>query len=78
MKNKTRVMIPPPVAKMHMTVKQRPGLNYPRPVNHVRVDEVQREPVRLMPGWLSGMFSGHGGGAHGPGGGGAYGPNTCP
>jgi hypothetical protein len=72
MKNKTRVKMPPPVAKMHMTVKHRPGLNYPRPVNHVHVHETQREPVRLMPGWLSGMFSGwHGAGAGA--GGGAYG-----
>jgi len=69
MKNKTRVVMPPPVAKMHMTVKQRPGLNYPRPVNHVHVNETQREPLRLIPGWMSGMFAGH------DGGGGACGPN---
>jgi hypothetical protein len=77
MKNKTRVMIPPPVTKMHMTVKQRPGLNYPRPVNHVHVNETQREPLRLMPGWLSGMFSGGGAGGGGGanGGGGAQGPH---
>lgn len=74
MKNKTRVMIPPPVAKMHMTVKQRPGLNYPRPVNHVHVNETQREPLRLLPGWLGGLFAGHGAGAGGAGG---YGQN-CP
>jgi hypothetical protein len=67
MKNKTRVLLPPPVAKMHMSEKQRPGLNYPRPVNHVHMNETQREPLRLMPGWLSGLFSGHGahGGGHG-------------
>jgi hypothetical protein len=68
MKNKTRVVMPPPVSKMHMTVKQRPGLNYPRPVNHVHMNETQREPLRLLPGWLSGAFAGHGGG-----GGDAYG-----
>jgi hypothetical protein len=62
MKNKTRVLLPPPVAKMHMTVKQRPGLNYPRPVNHVHMNETQREPLRLLPGWLSGIFAGHGAG----------------
>jgi hypothetical protein len=62
MHNKTKVMIPPPVAKMHMTVKQRPGLNYPRPVNHVHMNETQREPLRLVPGWLSGWFTGHGNG----------------
>ncbi len=72
MKNKTRVMIPPPVTHMHMTVKQRPGLNYPRPVNHVHVNETQREPFRLLPGWMSGMF----GGAHGSAqAGGGYGPD---
>jgi hypothetical protein len=58
MRNRTRVMIPPPVSHVHMSVKQRPGLNYPRPVNRVMVDETQREPLRLAPGWLSGMFSG--------------------
>jgi hypothetical protein len=68
MKNKTRVMLPPPVAKMHMTVKQRPGLNYPRPVNRVHVSETQREPFRLLPGWLTGAFDGHHGGAGGAGG----------
>jgi hypothetical protein len=51
-KNKTRVLLPPPVSKMEMTVKQRPGLNYPRPVDHVHVDEAQREPFRLFP-WLA-------------------------
>jgi hypothetical protein len=73
MKNKTRVVMPPPVAKMHMTVKQRPGLNYPRPVNHVHVNETQREPLRLIPGWMSGMFAG--GHGNGGAGGGAYGQN---
>jgi hypothetical protein len=71
MKNRTRVLLPPPVAKVKLSVKQRPGLNYPRPVNRVHVDETQREPLRLMPGWLSGMFSG--GGQHGA----AYGPQNC-
>jgi hypothetical protein len=78
MKNKTRVMLPPPVAKMHMTVKQRPGLNYPKPVNHVHMNETQREPLRLLPGWLSGIFAGHGAGAGAGaagGAGGAYGPH---
>ena len=54
MKNRTRVMIPPPVSKMELSVKQRPGLNYPRPVNHAFVDETQREPFRLLPAWLTG------------------------
>jgi hypothetical protein len=60
MKNRTKVLLPPPVTKMHLSVKQRPGLNYPRPVNHVHVDETQREPTRILPGWFSGMFGHHG------------------
>jgi hypothetical protein len=54
-RNRTRVVIPPPVTKMTMSVKQRPGLNYPRPVNRVTVDEVHREPGGIIPdffGWL--------------------------
>jgi hypothetical protein len=69
MKNKTRVMIPPPVTKMVERVKQRPGLNYPRPDDHVCVDETQREPIRLFPAWLNPFH--HHGGAGGAGGGGA-------
>jgi hypothetical protein len=56
MRNRTRVLMPPPVTKMTMTVKQRPGLNYPRPVNHVHVDEVHREPGGLFPG-IAALFS---------------------
>ena len=74
MKNKTKVVLPPPVTKMAMTVKERPGQNYPRPVNHVHVDEVQREPVRLLPAWLTDAF--HGG--HGSGNGGFGGSNCAP
>ncbi len=54
MNNRTRVMMPPPVANMKMTVKQRPGMNYPRPVNHVKVSEVNRAPFRLFGGTLPG------------------------
>ncbi len=75
MKNKTKVVMPPPVTKMAMTVKERPGQNYPRPVNHVHVDEVQREPVRLLPAWLTDAFH-HGG--HGSGSGGFGGSNCAP
>jgi hypothetical protein len=57
MTNRTRVLMPPPTAQVHLSVKQRPGLNYPRPVNHVYVDETQREPLRLAPGWLSKLFA---------------------
>jgi hypothetical protein len=78
MHNRTRVMMPPPVSKVQLSVKQRPGLNYPRPVTRVYVDETQREPFRLVPGWLSGMFDRdraqmrHGGAAYA-----GYGPQDC-
>ncbi len=57
-KNRTRIVLPPPVSKVQVSVKQRPGLNYPNPVNKVYIDETQREPVRLVPSWVSGLFSG--------------------
>ena len=60
----------PPVTKMEMKVKERPGHNYPRPVDHVRVDETQREPFRLLPAWLTG-------GHHHGGDGGGYGGSNC-
>ena len=66
-KNRTRTLIPPPVTKMEMSVKERPGHNYPRPVDHVQVDETQREPFRLLPAWMTGAF-GHGSGNGGFGG----------
>jgi hypothetical protein len=50
MKNHTRVRMPPEVNKMKITVKQRPGMDYPRPVNHVNVSEVNRAPVKLFGG----------------------------
>jgi hypothetical protein len=59
MKNRTRVLMPPPVAKTTISVKQRPGLNYPRPVTRVQVDETKREPLRLVPTWLTNMFQQH-------------------
>jgi hypothetical protein len=52
MVNRTRVLMPPPVHNMKMTVKQRPGMNYPRPVNHVDVSEVNRAPFRCCGGTL--------------------------
>jgi hypothetical protein len=59
-KNKTRVVMPPPVHKMKVTVKQRPGMNYPRPVNHVKISEVNRAPFKLFHGTVpfpgSGLF----------------------
>jgi len=56
MRNRTRVLMPPPVAKTKITVKHRPGLNYPRPVNNVQINETQREPLRLVPSWLGNLF----------------------
>jgi hypothetical protein len=56
MTNHTRMDIPPVVTKMSIDVKQRPGLNYPRPVNHVSVDEVHREPGGLF-AKCCGLFS---------------------
>ena len=47
MKNRTRMAIPPPVDKMKISVKQRPGLNYPKPVRKVMVDETTRSPFNL-------------------------------
>jgi hypothetical protein len=62
MVNRTRVLMPPPVAKMKMTVKQRPGMNYPRPVNHVKVSEVNRAPFKLFGGTLKKAPHKHGAG----------------
>lgn len=53
MRNKTRVRMPPPVHKMSMTVKQRPGMNYPRPVNHVNISETNRAGLRLHGGTMA-------------------------
>jgi hypothetical protein len=56
MKNRTRVLMPPPVHKMKMTVKQRPGMNYPRPVNNVNVSEINRAPLKLIGGTQPGLI----------------------
>jgi hypothetical protein len=53
MKNRTRVMLPPPVHKQTITVKQRPGMNYPRPVNHVNIAETNRAGLRLFHGTVA-------------------------
>ncbi len=52
MRNHTRVRMPPPVRKMKYDVRQRPGMNYPRPVNHVRVSETNRAGFRAVGGTL--------------------------
>lgn len=52
MKNHTRVVMPPPVHKMRVDVKQRPGMNYPRPVNHVDIAENNRAGLKVFGGTL--------------------------
>ena len=52
MRNHTRILMPPPVHNMKMTVKQRPGMDYPRPVNHVNISETNRAPFRMFGGTL--------------------------
>lgn len=47
-KNNTRVHMPRPVDTMKVNVKQRPGMSYPAPVRQVRINEVQRAPLRLF------------------------------
>jgi hypothetical protein len=44
--------MPPPVHNMKMTVKQRPGMNYPRPVNHVNISEANRARFRMFGGTM--------------------------
>ncbi|CAN0337279.1 unnamed protein product, partial [Ectocarpus sp. 4 AP-2014] len=44
MHNRTRIHLPPPTAQVKMSVKHRPGLNYPSPVNNIHVDEINRAP----------------------------------
>jgi hypothetical protein len=56
MTNRTRMDIPPVVSRMDISVKERPGLNYPRPVNHMSIDETHREPGGLFEK-VCGMFS---------------------
>ncbi len=55
MKNRTRVHLPPPTDQVTLSVKQRPGMNYPRPVTHAHVDEVNRAPARLFHGTVPGI-----------------------
>lgn len=56
MRNRTRVVLPDPVHEMKVTVKQRPGMNYPAPVDHVRIDEVNRAPKQLFGGTVPGLI----------------------
>ena len=52
MKNRTKVMLPPPTSQVKVSVKQRPGMSYPRPVNNIRIDEVNRAPFQAIGGTL--------------------------
>lgn len=49
-RNRTRVQMPPPVHKVNVKVKQRPGLSYPRPVNRVNIAETNRAGARAVGG----------------------------
>lgn len=48
--NRTRVHLPPPTQEMNITVKQRPGINYPAPVSSVMIDETNRAPLKCIGG----------------------------
>ena len=53
MRNRTRVVLPSPVEDFKITVKQRPGMNYPAPVSRVRVDETNRAPTQINGGTVA-------------------------
>lgn len=53
MRNRTRVVMPSPVEDFKVTVKQRPGMNYPAPVSRVRVDETNRAPKQMFGGTVA-------------------------
>ncbi|MEM6329646.1 MAG: hypothetical protein AAF790_05290 [Planctomycetota bacterium] len=57
MTNRTRMAIPGPTKHVNISVKQRPGMNYPAPVNRVHIDETHRAPFRLFGGTLAGPLS---------------------
>ncbi|TWT33836.1 hypothetical protein KOR34_36700 [Posidoniimonas corsicana] len=48
--NRTRVHLPPPTHEFNISVKQRPGINYPAPVNCMTVDETNRAPLKCIGG----------------------------
>ncbi|QDU55874.1 hypothetical protein Pan181_20710 [Aeoliella mucimassa] len=54
MTNRTRMVMPGPTQEFNMTVNQRPGMNYPAPVNNVRINEVNRAPVQAFGGTVPG------------------------
>lgn len=53
-KNRTRVNLPPPTQEFNISVKQRPGMNYPAPVNGVMIDETHRAPLKCLGGTVPG------------------------
>lgn len=57
MVNRTKVVLPPPTPQLKVSVKQRPGINYPRPVNKVKIDEVHRAPFKLFGGTVPSPLS---------------------
>ena len=57
MKNRTRMLIPPPTSQVTMSVKQRPGMNYPTPAHKLTIDETKRAPLKLFGGTLPGPIA---------------------
>lgn len=47
--NRTHVHLPDPVRKIDMTVKQSPGMSYPKPPSHVRIHERSYAPGMNFP-----------------------------
>ena len=45
MANHTRMDIPDPTRRMRIDVRQSPGLSYPQPVNHIRIDQQSIHPT---------------------------------
>lgn len=57
MKNRTRVLLPGPTKQLTVSVKQRPGLNYPAPAHKAYIDETHRAPFKLFGGTLPGPLA---------------------
>ncbi len=56
MVNRTRMLMPPPTQAVDICVKQRPGMNYPAPVDKVTIDETNRAPFRPLHGTVPGLI----------------------
>jgi hypothetical protein len=59
MKNRTRIALPPPTEQLRISVKQRPGNNYPKPVQRVSIDETVRQPINCFHGTVPGCVNPH-------------------